>query len=77
MKKQRSIKNTMTNEELRNHKSAHDKTNSWWLSDVRGIPVSRVCDKCINVIKSQYKPEVFGEGGKYEDVVEEQIEEEY
>lgn len=63
----------MTNKELLFHKSTHNVTNSWWLKDCRGIEVSRVCDECIDKIKAQYKPEVFGEGC-YEDAVEEQIE---
>jgi hypothetical protein len=58
---------------LRAHKARHDKQNSWWLNDAKGIPVSRVCDECVNAVKAGYAPEVFG-GGHYEDVVEETIE---
>jgi hypothetical protein len=68
-------KKPMSREELAIHKQAHDKTNSWWLNDVRGIPVSRVCDECIKAVMAGYKPEVFGEGaGSYDDAVEEPIE---
>lgn len=48
------------------------------INDVRGIPLNRVCDDCIDLVKSTYRPEVLGEGeGQYEDVVEEQIEDDY
>lgn len=67
----------MTKEELIAHKMVHDKQNSWWLNDARGIPLSRVCDECINDVKAGYRPEVLGERGCYEDVVEEQIEDDY
>jgi hypothetical protein len=63
----------VTQANLNEHKQTHDKTNSFWLNDAKGIPVSRVCDDCIQTVKSNYHPEVFGEG-RYEDVVEEPIE---
>jgi hypothetical protein len=48
---------------------------SWWAYDVRGIPLCRVCDECEDEKLSKYRPEVTGRGpGRYEDVVEEQIE---
>jgi hypothetical protein len=53
---------TVTHDELRQHKQTHDKQNSWWLNDAKGIPVSRVCDHCIRAVKAQYEPAVFGEG---------------
>lgn len=64
-------------EQLSVHKQIHDKSNSWWLNDAKGIPLSRVCEDCIEAVKSCYRPEVLGESGNYEDVVEEQIEEDY
>lgn len=65
----------MTDAELRVHKQTHNKENSWWMNDTRGIPLSRVCDECVADVRKQYKPEVLGEGpGEYEDVVEEPIE---
>jgi len=60
--------------DLHIHKQSHDKMNSWWLNDAKGIPLSRVCDDCIDLVKAQYCPEVLGEYGNYEDIVEEQIE---
>jgi hypothetical protein len=40
---------------------------SWWLSDARGIPVSRVCEDCEKKIMAQYRPEIFT-NPEYEDV---------
>lgn len=59
------------------HKQTHTKQNSWWLNDVKGIPLSRVCDECEQAVIDSYPPEVTGECGKYENVVEEQIEDDY
>lgn len=64
----------VSREHLQVHKQTHDKQNSWWLNDAKGIPLSRVCDDCIEAVKSTYAPEVLGERGRYEDVVEEDIE---
>ncbi len=64
----------MTREELQAHKATHDKTNSWWLNDAMGIPLSRVCDECTDEVRKGYSPEVLGEYGEYEDVVEDTIE---
>ena len=64
----------MTPVQLRAHKQTHDKSNSWWMNDARGIPLCRVCDECIKDSQKQYRPEVLGLSGNYEDVVEEQIE---
>jgi len=67
----------MNRDQLTTHKRSHDKINSWWLNDAKGIPLSRVCDECIAAVKATYRPEVLGERGNYEDVVEEQIEDDY
>ena len=69
----------MDDQALRAHKATHDKSNSWWLNDYHGIPVSRVCDICEEHVKAQYHPAVFGEDENlsYEDVVEEQIDDDY
>ncbi len=64
----------MTPGQLHIHKQTHTKQNSWWLLDAKGIELSRVCDECIEAVKAQYRPEVLGEQGCYEDVVEETIE---
>ena len=30
-----------------------------WMHDARGIPVSRVCDKCRDEKMSRYRPDIF------------------
>ena len=64
----------MDRDQLMTHKASHTKSNSWWLKDAKGIELSRVCDECIGDVKKHYHPEVLGEYGNYEDVVEEEIE---
>lgn len=66
----------MTREQLSAHRDGHDRSNSWWMNDARGIPVARVCDACEDAVRAQYKPEIF-DAGKYDSVVEEQIEPDY
>jgi hypothetical protein len=56
-------------------KVEHNRSNSWWLNDARGIPLCRVCDSCYDRVIDSYPPEVTGRSGCYEDVVEEPIEE--
>ena len=42
----------------------HNKYDgSWWESDARGIPLARVCDKCIKVKLARYRPEVLKDSG--------------
>jgi len=65
----------VTHDELQAHKLTHTKGNSWWLNDARGIPLSRVCAVCVEAVEGTYKSEVLGKSGRYEDVVEERIEE--
>jgi len=67
----------MRPDQLEHHLSMHTKANSWWLKDAKGIPLARVCGECIDIIKNRYAPEVLGERGRYEDVVDEQIEPDY
>lgn len=67
----------MNDNQLRIHKMSHDKQNSWWMNDAKGIPLSRVCDECLEHVEAQYAPEVLGISGRYEDVVEDRIEEDY
>ena len=64
----------VTRENLDVHKRTHTKENSWWMKDAKGIELCRVCDDCADAAKSFYAPEVLGERGRYEDVVDEQIE---
>jgi hypothetical protein len=37
----------------------HTKEDSWWENDARGIPLARVCEKCIDEKLSKYRPEVL------------------
>jgi hypothetical protein len=37
----------------------HDKTNSWWLFDSKGIEVCRVCEECYDATIKQYNPSIF------------------
>jgi hypothetical protein len=39
----------------------HTRNDSWWENDMRGIPLARVCDKCIKEKLSGYRPEVLSE----------------
>ena len=47
---------------------------SWWDHDARGIPTARVCDDCIEMKRSRYRPEIF-ESPSYE--FDERIEADY
>lgn len=40
---------------------------SWWLHDARAIPVSRVCEACIEKKRAQYRPEIFTNPNYYTD----------
>lgn len=37
----------------------HEREDSWWEHDARGIPLCRVCDKCRDIKLSVYRPEVL------------------
>lgn len=37
----------------------HNKHNSWWEYDARGIPLCRVCDKCKAKRLRGYRPDVL------------------
>lgn len=56
------------------HRQDHNKTNSWWSYDARGIELRRVCDECEHLLPQLYEPEILGLRGSYEYVVEETIE---
>jgi len=36
----------------------HNRSNSWWMYDAKGIEVGRVCSKCEARVKVRYRPEV-------------------
>jgi hypothetical protein len=52
----------------------HTKQDSWWEYDYQGIPLARVCVRCVEAKLSQYRPEIL-EGYSQADV-DEAIEEE-
>ena len=33
---------------------------SWWEYDGQGIPLARVCDKCVDAVLAKYNPLVLG-----------------
>jgi hypothetical protein len=37
----------------------HTKDDSWWENDAQGIPLARVCVKCVEYKLSQYRPEIL------------------
>ena len=37
----------------------HENMPSWWENDAQGIPLARVCDKCVDVVLSKYRPEIL------------------
>jgi hypothetical protein len=41
----------------------HDRTNSWWEHDARGIPLARVCDHCKADVLKRYRPDVLNNPG--------------
>jgi hypothetical protein len=53
----------------------HKKEDSWWVHDGQGIPLARVCDKCIDEVLSKYNPVVLGHYTQAD--IDEPIEEDY
>lgn len=35
------------------------KSNTWWISDARGIPLAKVCEHCIDDVLKKYRPDVL------------------
>jgi hypothetical protein len=64
----------MTREELSQHRQTHDKSNSWWMFDARGIELCRVCGECEESARATYSPAILGTEPGYEEMVEEPIE---
>lgn len=52
----------------------HTKEDSWWESDARGIPLARVCDRCIDEKLAKFRPDVLTDGRYWAD---EDIDEKY
>ena len=38
----------------------HTREDSWWEYDGQGIPLARVCYKCVEYVLSKYDPVVLG-----------------
>lgn len=36
-----------------------DADYTWWENDARGIPLAKVCEKCVDQVLSQYRPDVL------------------
>jgi hypothetical protein len=51
----------------------HENQYSWWENDAQGIPLARVCDKCVEQVLSKYRPEILS--GYDQSDVDEPIEE--
>ena len=51
----------------------HTKDDSWWENDAQGIPLARVCVKCVEYKLAQYRPEILS--GYSQNDVNEPIEE--
>ena len=37
----------------------HNRVDSWWEHDGRGIPLARVCEKCYDQVMSRYDPKIL------------------
>jgi hypothetical protein len=53
----------------------HTHEDSWWEYDGRGIPLARVCDKCVEAVLAKYNPVVLSHYTEAD--VDEQIDEDY
>jgi len=51
----------------------HENTDSWWVNDAQGIPLARVCERCIDAKLATYRPEILS--GYSQADVDEPIEE--
>lgn len=60
-------------EDMRYHNC--ERNESWWEYDGRGIPLCRVCVKCVEAKLARYRPEILSYYTQAD--VDEQIEEDY
>jgi hypothetical protein len=51
----------MTTETFTSHIMSHTAANTWWESDVKGIPLCRVCTKCQASRLRSYNPSVLSD----------------
>lgn len=40
-------------------KCNHTRDESWWEHDARGIPLARVCERCVDEVLAKYRPDVL------------------
>jgi len=45
-------------EDSRMNRCVHSEP-TWWEHDARGIPLGKVCDKCVDEVLSRYRPDVL------------------
>lgn len=55
--------------------SQESNAETWWEHDAQGIPLCKVCDKCVDEKLSHYRPEILR--GYTQADVDEPIEEDY
>lgn len=44
---------------MSNCSDSHNEDNSWWEYDARGIPLKRVCEKCVKAELAKFRPDVL------------------
>ena len=37
----------------------HTRDESWWEHDAQGIPLARVCTRCVDAQLAKYRPEIL------------------
>ena len=37
----------------------HQKHETWWEYDAQGIPLARVCERCVARVLAKYRPEIL------------------
>ena len=45
----------------------HEGEDSWWEYDARGIPLAKVCDKCVEQKLAEFRPEVLSDSNYWAD----------
>lgn len=45
----------------------HTKEESWWEHDARGIPLARVCERCVDAKLATFRPDVLTDSAYWAD----------
>ena len=45
----------------------HEGEDSWWEYDARGIPLAKVCNKCVEQKLAEFRPEVLSDSNYWAD----------